>query len=107
MPPRGGGQLHVGRHPGDGQSDAPPYGIGFFIPLVPACFAAESGMGPGVRRVCLALAVLSLACLWLNISGLDPLRRVTQRLAIVLIMGSNSYASHQLLKASRSDAVAK
>jgi len=77
------------------------YGVGFFIPLVPACFAAESGMGPSVRRVCLTVAVLSMAYLWLNLSGLDPLRGLSQRLAIVLILGWYTYASHQLLRAFR------
>lgn len=77
------------------------HGVGFFIPLVPACFAAESGLGRGVQRVCLAVAVLSMAYMWLNISGCDPMRGLSQRLAIVLIMGWYSYASYQLLKALR------
>lgn len=78
------------------------YGVGFFIPLVPACFAAESGLGRGVQRVCLAVAVLSMAYMWLNISNCDPMRGLSQRLAIVLIMGWYSYASYQLLKAYQS-----
>jgi hypothetical protein len=77
------------------------YGVGFFIPLVPACFAAESTLGCGVKRVCLAVAVLSMTYMWLNISGFDPMRGLSQRLAIVLIMGWYSYASYQLLRASR------
>lgn len=76
------------------------YGVGFFIPLVPACFAAESRLGGGVKRVCLAVALLSMAYLWLNISGLDPMRGLSQRVTIVLIMGWYSYASYQLLRAS-------
>ena len=75
------------------------YGIGFFIPLVPACFAAESGLGRHVVRVSLAVAVLSMTYLWLNLSGADPARGLTQRLAIVLIMGWYSFASLQLLRA--------
>lgn len=75
------------------------YGIGFFIPLVPACFAAESGLGPRVLRISLAVAVLSMAYLWLNLSGVDPVRGLSQRLAIVLIMGWYAYASHQMLQA--------
>lgn len=75
------------------------YGIGFFIPLVPACFAAESGLGPRVLRISLAVAVLSMAYLWLNLSGVDPVRGLSQRLAIVLIMGWYAYASYQLLQA--------
>jgi hypothetical protein len=78
------------------------YGIGYFIPLVPACFAAESGLGRNVVRVSLAVAVLSMAYLWLNASGADPARGLTQRLAIVVIMGWYSYASLQLLRAMRS-----
>jgi hypothetical membrane protein len=79
------------------------YGVGFFIPLVPACFAAESQMGRSVRRVCLAVAVLSMVYLWLNLSGLDPLRGLSQRLAIVLILGWYAYASYQLLQDFRSN----
>lgn len=72
------------------------YGIGFFIPLVPACFAAESGLGRGVS---LLVAVMSMAYLWLNVSGLDPARGLTQRVALVVILGWYSFASLQLLRA--------
>jgi hypothetical protein len=75
------------------------YGVGFFIPLVPACFAAESGLGRGVLRVSLVVAVMSMAYLWLNLSGADPVRGLTQRLAIVLILGWYSFASYHLLRA--------
>ena len=75
------------------------YGVGFFIPLVPACFAAESGLGRGILRVSLAVAVVSMAYLWLNLSGVDPVRGLTQRAAIVLIMGWYAFASHHLLRA--------
>ena len=75
-------------------------GIGFFIPLVPACFAAESGLGRRVQRVSLCVAVVSMAYLWLNISGVDPVRGLTQRLAIVVILAWYTYASHHLLAAS-------
>lgn len=75
------------------------YGIGFFIPLVPACFAAESGLGRGVLRASLAVAVVSMAYLWLNLSGVDPVRGLTQRIAIVVILGWYSFASHHLLRA--------
>lgn len=74
------------------------YGIGFFIPLVPACFAAEAGLGRSVSRTSLAAAVLAMAYLWLNLSGLDPYRGLTQRIAIVLIFGWYSYASYLLLR---------
>lgn len=77
------------------------YGVGFFIPLVPACFAAESGLGRGVERVSLAVAVVSMAYLWLNLSGVDPVRGLTQRMAIVVILGWYSFASYQLLRAQR------
>jgi hypothetical protein len=77
------------------------YGVGFFIPLVPACFAAESGCGGRVLRISLGVAVVSMAYLWLNMSGLDPLRGLTQRLAIILIMSWYAFASYQLLKAGR------
>lgn len=75
------------------------YGVGFFIPLVPACFAAESVLRRGILRVSLAVAVVSMAYLWLNLSGVDPVRGLTQRAAIVLIMGWYAFASHHLLRA--------
>lgn len=75
------------------------YGIGFFIPLVPACFAAEAGLGRRVRRVSLLVAVVSMGYLWLNLSGADPVRGLTQRVAIVVILGWYAYASLQLLRA--------
>ena len=75
------------------------YGIGFFIPLVPACFAAESGLGRKVVAVSLGIAVVSTAYLWLNMSGLDPFRGLTQRIAIVVLLGWYSFASHHLLRA--------
>lgn len=73
------------------------YGIGFFIPLVPACFAAEAGLGRRVSRVSLATAVGAMAYLWLNLSGLDPYPGLTQRIAIFLILGWYSCASYLLL----------
>lgn len=75
------------------------YGVGFFIPLVPACFAAESGLSRKVLHVSLGIAVVSMAYLWLNMSGLDPFRGLTQRIAIVVIMGWYSFASYHLLRA--------
>jgi hypothetical protein len=75
------------------------YGVGFFIPLVPACFAAESGLGRNVVRVSLLVAVVSMAYLWLNLSGVDPVRGLTQRVALVIILGWYAYASHHLLRA--------
>lgn len=74
------------------------YGIGFFIPLVPACFAAESGFGRRVLHISLAVAVVSMAYMWLNLSGADPMRGLTQRIAIVVILGWYSFASYQLLR---------
>lgn len=76
------------------------YGIGFFIPLVPACFAAESGLGRKVAQVSLGIAVVGMAYLWLNSTGLDPYRGVTQRIAIVVILGWYSFASYHLLRAN-------
>lgn len=75
------------------------YGVGFFIPLVPACFAAESGLGRKVLHVSLGIAVVSMAYLWLNMSGLDPFRGLTQRIAIVVTMSWYSFASYHLLRA--------
>lgn len=74
------------------------YGVGFFIPLVPACFAAESGLDRRVLQVSLAVAVLSMAYLWLNLSGADPVRGLSQRFAIVLVLGWYSFASYHLLR---------
>lgn len=76
------------------------YGVGFFIPLVPACFAAESGLGRQVVAMSLGVAVVSMAYLWLNLSGLDPFRGLTQRIAIVVILGWYSFASYHLLRAT-------
>lgn len=75
------------------------YGIGFFIPLVPACFAAESGLGRNVLHVSLGIAVASMTYLWLNNLGVDPIRGLTQRAAIVVILGWYSFASYHLLRA--------
>ncbi|MGH2544868.1 MAG: DUF998 domain-containing protein [Ardenticatenaceae bacterium] len=75
------------------------YGVGLFIPLVPACFAAESGLSRKVLQVSLGIAVVSTAYLWLNLSGLDPYRGLTQRVAILVILGWYSFASYQLLRA--------
>ena len=75
------------------------YGVGFFIPLVPACFAAEAGLGRRVLQVSLGIAVVTMAYLWLNISGLDPLRGLTQRISIVVVVGWYSFASYHLLRA--------
>lgn len=75
------------------------YGVGFFIPLVPACFAAESGLGRNVLRISLCVAVVSMAYLWLNLSGADPVRGLSQRLALLVILGWYSYASYHLLRA--------
>jgi hypothetical protein len=80
------------------------YGVGFFIPLVPACFASESGLGRNVLRVSLCVAVASMAYLWLNLSGADPLRGLSQRLALLVILGWYSYASYHLLRALASTA---
>ena len=75
------------------------HGIGFFIPLVPACFAAESGLGRKVVQVSLGIAVVSMAYLWLSSFGEDPVRGLTQRIAIVVILGWYSFASYHLLRA--------
>lgn len=74
------------------------YGIGLFLALVPACFAAEAGLGRDVVRVSLFAAVMTMAYLWLNLSGLDPYRGLTQRIALFLIFGWYAYASYQLLR---------
>lgn len=78
------------------------HGVGYFMPLVPACFAAESGLGRKVLHVSLAIAVVSMAYLWLNNTVLDSFRGLTQRTAIVVIMGWYSFASYHLLRAIRS-----
>lgn len=41
---------------------------------------------------------MSMAYLWLNLSGADPLRGLTQRVAIVIILGWYSFASYHLLR---------
>lgn len=79
------------------------YGIGLLLPLAPACFAAESGLGLRVQRISLAVAFACAVYLWLNLSGLDPVRGMTQRAVILLSMGWYAFASFQLLKAMRPD----
>jgi hypothetical protein len=75
------------------------HGVGYFMALVPACFAAESGLGGRVQSVSMGVAVASTAYFWLGASGLDPYPGVTQRIAIVVILGWYSFASYQLLRA--------
>jgi len=79
------------------------YGLGVFMGLVPAFFAAE-GQGTiqdqRVIQISMGCAVFNLAYMWLMIAGLDPsgYKGLTQRIATVVIMGWYTLAAHALAK---------
>ena len=79
------------------------YGLGLFMSLVPAFFAAEAKEPLGDSRVIqisMACAVFNLAYMWLMIAGLDPpaYKGVTQRIATLVIMGWYTIAAYALAK---------
>lgn len=75
------------------------YGLGLFLPLVPACFAAEFGQNQKVIKLSLAVAVFTMAYLWLMFSGFDPegYQGLTQRIATIVMWGWYAAASYALL----------
>jgi hypothetical protein len=80
------------------------YGLGLFMSLVPAFFAAEAQATIGdqrVIRISMGCAVFNLAYMWLMIAGLDPpgYKGLTQRIATVVIMGWYTIAAYVLAKA--------
>jgi hypothetical protein len=79
------------------------YGLGLFMALVPALFAAElppEWRTRGLAQLSMACAVFNLVYLWLLFSGLDPaaVRGLTQRIAIVVIWGWYAVAGSAVLK---------
>jgi hypothetical membrane protein len=82
------------------------YGIGFFAILTPALFVAElhpNEQTKGVSVISMLAAVITLFYLWLTITGFDPkgLHGLTQRLAVVPMIGWYSYASYTLLRSRK------
>ncbi|WP_158790983.1 DUF998 domain-containing protein [Granulicella sp. L60] len=78
------------------------YGIGFFVVLVPAFFAAEftpTAHSTTVRTISMAIAVYNLLYIWLMITRLDPMgfHGLTQRISIFFWFGWYSFASYALL----------
>jgi hypothetical protein len=83
------------------------YGMGLFMALVPAFFAAELRGALGAHPICkvsMAVAVFNLFYLWLMLSGFDPqeFRGMTQRAATVVIFGWYSLAAYSLAGGQRS-----
>lgn len=78
------------------------YGIGFFTILTPALFVAEIHSNAQVKSVAVVskwAAVIVLFYLWLTITGFDPdgFRGLTQRVAVIPMLGWYSYASYVLV----------
>jgi len=76
------------------------YGIGFFMVLVPGCFAAELQQDPRSVRVHLTVAMLTLFYLWLMVASLDPMgyHGLTQRLFVFPMFGWFTFAGRQMLR---------
>lgn len=77
------------------------YGLGFFMVLVPAFFAAEvAPANSRLRSLSMFAALAIMSYLWLMISGFDPeaFRGLTQRVATLLIFGWYAVASYSLLR---------
>ena len=78
------------------------YGIGIFMVLTPAFFAAESlaSVSPTVRLLSMLASVATLLYMWLMLSGFDPesYRGLTQRVALIPIFGWYSFASYALVR---------
>lgn len=81
------------------------YGIGFFMVLVPAFFAAEACRADDatcawMRRLSMAMAAFNLLYFWMMIAGLDPegWHGLTQRLFMVVSFGWYSVAAWWLVR---------
>ena len=77
------------------------YGIGFFSILTPVLFVAElntTGLASNISVASRFAAVAILFYLWLTVTGFDPkgFHGLTQRVAIIPIIGWYSYASYVL-----------
>lgn len=74
------------------------YGLGLFMPLVPAFFAAEYPWREGrkvLSSLSMAAALFNMSYEWLIVSGFDPpgFRGLTQRVATIVIFGWYSVAA--------------
>ncbi len=77
------------------------YGLGFFMVLVPAFFAAEiAPTGSSLRNFSLLVSLIIMLYLWLMLSGFDPraFRGLTQRIATLVIFGWYAVASYSLAR---------
>ncbi len=77
------------------------YGLGFFMVLIPAFFAAEVGReNIFLKNFSMLIAFLTMSYLWLMVSGLDlhAIRGLTQRVATLIIFGWYSVVCFSLLK---------
>ena len=86
------------------------YGIGFFSILTPALFVAEIHPNEQTKSISVTskwAAVITLFYLWLTITGFDPngFHGLTQRLAVVPMIGWYSYASFTLLRSCNAEGV--
>lgn len=78
------------------------YGVGLFVVLTPALFAAEMNPAWRDRKIFVVskwVAILTQCYFWLSIMGLDPdgFHGLTQRLFSILIFGWYSYVSYTLI----------
>lgn len=77
------------------------YGLGLFMVLVPACFAAElpDNGNRAVKTWSLLVSTFSMIYMWLMLSGFDPpgFRGITQRVATLVIFGWYSMAGYWLI----------
>lgn len=77
------------------------YGLGFFMVLVPAFFAAEiAPANSWLRNLSMFVALIIMLYLWLMLSGFDPqaFRGLTQRIATLIIFGWYAVASYSLTR---------
>lgn len=79
------------------------YGLGLFMALAPAFFAAEfprRGHHHAIVTLSMAAAVFNLGYMWLILSGFDPdaYRGLTQRLATIVIFGWYAFAGRAVLR---------
>lgn len=81
------------------------YGLGFFMVLVPAFFAAEVAPTHGsLRNLSMFVALVIMFYLWLMLSGFDPLafRGLTQRTATLIIFGWYAVVGYSLVRGNSS-----
>jgi hypothetical protein len=82
------------------------YGLGLFMTLVPAFFAAEfrnAHGGDSTYKLSMAVAAFNMFYMWVMLSGFDPqpFRGLTQRIATIVIFGWYSLAAYAMLYGQR------